>query len=135
MAQSTFEKYQQPPSPVDFESAKKNVRDKELVSALEAFYKSTTPPPETFAYPDSERELDDAKIAYAKEIDTFHQEYLPVLKAELDFQVNNRSTMDTTVTDIKMNYPLLHEEVEDELERREWFKDTKWMTNTVSTST
>jgi hypothetical protein len=25
---------------------------------------------------------------------------------------------------MRVNYPLIHEEIEDELERREWFKDT-----------
>jgi hypothetical protein len=53
-----------------------------------------------------------------------HQELLPVLEAELAFQKNNRTTSDTTVFDMKVNYPVIHEEIEDEIERREWFKDT-----------
>jgi hypothetical protein len=131
MAKSTFEKYQSPPAPIDFESAKKNVRDKDLVAQLESFYKSSTPPAEKHEYMATDIELDDAKISYAKDLETFNKDYLPVLKAELEFQVNNRTTMDTTMEQMKMNYPLIHEEIEDELERREWFKDTKYGVKTA----
>lgn len=125
-AESTAEKYQKPPAPVDFSAAKKKVRDQELLANLESFYKSTTVPAETYQYPAEEQELDDAKIELAKDYAAFLKEYIPALEEELAFQKSNRTTMETTVEDVQMNYPLIHEEVEDELERREWFKDTEF---------
>ena len=124
MSESTFEKYQAPPAPVDFASAKKAVRDQELVDALESFYKVSQPPPETYEVPAAELAEADVKIAFLKEVDALNKEFLPVLEEEINFQKNNRTSKETTIFDMKLNYPLIHEEVEDELERREWFKDT-----------
>jgi len=124
MSESMFEKYQKPPPPIEFGAAKKKVRDTELVDTLEAFYKSNKPPPETYALTEEEKTDMEQKIAYLKELDAVHKEFLPILEKEIDFQQKNRTTEDTTIFDMKLNYPLLHEEIEDELERREWFKDT-----------
>lgn len=124
MTETQFEKYQKPPPPIDFASAKKKVRDQELVEALEKFYASSTPPAEVHSLSAEELEEMDQKLAYARELDALNKEFLPVLEAELEFQATNRTTMDTTILDMKLNYPLIHEEIEDELERREWFKDT-----------
>lgn len=124
MSDAAFEKYQKPPAPVDFASAKKAVRDKELIDALEAFYKASKPPPETHEWPKEEAMKTEENIAYLKELDAVNKEFLPVLEAEIDFQKNNRTSTDTTMFDMMLNYPLIHEEIEDELERREWFKDT-----------
>jgi hypothetical protein len=124
MSEATFEKYQAPPAPLDFAAAKRKVRDQELVDALEAFYKSSQPPAETFQIPDGELEEAEINIAFLKELDALNKELMPVLQEEVDFQKKNRTTKDTTIFDMKVNYPLIHEEVEDELERREWFKDT-----------
>ena len=49
-----------------------------------------------------------------------------MIQNEIEFSKNNRTTTETTVFDMKLNYPLIHEEIEDELERREWFKDTEY---------
>ena len=49
-----------------------------------------------------------------------------MIQNEIEFCKNNRTTTETTVFDMKLNYPLIHEEIEDELERREWFKDTEY---------
>lgn len=119
-----FEKYQKPPPPIDFTAAKKSVRDKQLVETLEAFYKSSQPAPETFVMPESEVKNSEETIAYLKELDALHKEMLPVIEKEIVFFQTTRTTKDTTVFDMKLNYPLIHEEIEDELERREWFKDT-----------
>jgi hypothetical protein len=119
-----FEKYQKPPPPIDFAAAKKSVRDKDLVTSLESFYKSNQPPPETFSMPESDKKHSEETITYLKELDALHKEMLPVIEKEITFFQTTRTTKDTTVFDMKLNYPLIHEEIEDELERREWFKDT-----------
>jgi hypothetical protein len=124
MSDALFEKYQSPPAPIDFSAAKQAVRDKDLVSSLETFYKSSQPPPEVHDMPAIETQNSNETIAYLKELDSLHQEMLPVLEKEIDFFTTTRTSKDTTVFDMKLNYPLIHEEIEDELERREWFKDT-----------
>jgi hypothetical protein len=117
-----YEKYQSPPAAIDFAGAKKAVRDKGLVDILESFYTSNKPPAEVHSMPDSEKVAAEQKIAFLTELDKLHKEFLPVLEAEIDFQKKNRTTTSTTLFDMKVNYPLIHEEIE-ELERREWFKD------------
>ena len=124
MSESMAEKYKKAPEPIDFASAKKRVRDTELVDTLEAFYKSSKAPAETYELSEEEKTDMEQKIAYLKELDQVHKEFLPILEKEIDFQKSNRTTEETTIFDMKLNYPLLHEEIEDEIERREWFKDT-----------
>lgn len=126
-SEATHEKYKAPPAPVDFSGAKAAIRDKDLVASLEAFYKASTPPPVPHVMPKEELEASEKAIAYLKELDTLHKEFLPVLEKEIEFQQNNRTRKDTTMVDMMMNYPLIHEEIEDELERREWFKDTGYV--------
>ena len=126
MSESMFQKYQKPPTPIDFAKAKSAVRDTELVDALEAFYKSTTPPAEVHTMPAAEATKSEENIAYLKELNAFQKEFIPVLEKEIEFQENNRVTADTTLFDMQVNYPLIHEEIEDELEAREWFKDTEY---------
>ena len=43
---------------------------------------------------------------------------------ELAFMKKNRLNREMSVSDMKEIYPDIAEEVEDEIERREWFKDT-----------
>lgn len=124
MADSMAEKYTTDPTPIDFASAKKSVRDTELVSMLESFYTSNSPAPETYEMSAEEKTKSDETIAYLTELDAANKELLPVLEKEIDFFTTTRTTKDTTVFDMKVNYPLIHEEIEDELENREWFKDT-----------
>lgn len=121
---ATFEKYKAPPAPVDFSKAKTAIRDTDLVAGLESFYKASTPPPETHSMPEEDLKSTEEKIAYLTELDALHKEFRPVLEKEIEFQKNNRTSEETTMVDMQMNYPLIHEEIEDELERREWFKDT-----------
>lgn len=124
MSDSMAEKYAKPPSPIDFAAAKKNVRDKELVDTLEGFYKANKPPPEKHAITPEEMQDMEDKIAYLKALDKLHKEFLPVLEKEVAFHTQFRTSAETTTLDLKMNFPLVHEEIEDQLERREWFKDT-----------
>jgi hypothetical protein len=124
MADAMAETYQEPPAPVDFSKAKSSVRDKELVNMLESFYKSSKPPVESYVMPEEEIKHSEETIAYLQELDAVNKEFLPVIEKEIDFFETTRTTKETTVKDMRINYPLIHEEIEDELERREWFKDT-----------
>ena len=127
-ADALSEKYNAPPGPVDFGSAKSKVRDVELVGMLDSFYKANTPPPEVHTIPESEIKTAEETRAYLTELNTLHQEMLPVLDAEIEFYETVRTSVDTTIHDMRCNYPSIHEEIEDQLERREWFKDTEFDT-------
>lgn len=118
------EKYKEAPAPIDFNKAKQSVRDKDLIASLESFYKTSQPPPETYEMPASEIQDSVETIAYLKELDALNKEMLPIVEKEIEFYEHARTTSETTVFEMRVNYPLIHEEIEDELERREWFKDT-----------
>jgi hypothetical protein len=90
MSESTFDKYKKPPAAVDFEAAKKKVRDQDLVASLESFYKASKPPIETFAMPEQEKTEFGQKIAYLKDLDAVHKEFLPVLEV-------NRNTLEIVI--------------------------------------
>jgi hypothetical protein len=126
MSESLAEKYQSPPPPVDFVAAAKNVRDQDLVKQLQTFYQANQPPPEKHVMTDEERARSAENLAYLKELDALHKEFVPVMQEEINFMVKNRTTVDTTIHDWMVAYPAIHEEIEDELERREWFKDAGW---------
>lgn len=117
------EKYNKPPAPVDFASAKASIRDQELIASLEAFYKTASPPPEVYEAPEGVEEERAQVLEMFKESEAFDQELKEGVKAELEFMKANRTTLDTTIHDFKMNYPAIHEDIEDEIENREWFKD------------
>jgi hypothetical protein len=123
-AESMAEKYKEAPAPIDFNKAKQSVRDKDLIASLESFYKTNQPPPETYEMPASEIQDSVETIAYLKELDALNKEMLPIVEKEIEFYEHARTTSETTVFEMRVNYPLIHEEIEDELERREWFKDT-----------
>ena len=123
-AESMAEKYKEAPAPIDFNKAKQSVRDKDLIASLESFYKTSQPPPETYEMPASEIQDSVETIAYLKELDALNKEMLPIVEKEIEFYEHARTTSETTVFEMRVNYPLIHEEIEDELERREWFKDT-----------
>ena len=126
MTDALAEQYQAPPSPIEFAPAKSKVRDVELVDMLDSFYKTNQPPPEVHAMADTEVKAAEEKRAFITELDALHKEMLPVLDAEIEFFERVRTTVDTTTYDMRCNYPLIHEEIEDEIERREWFKGTEW---------
>jgi len=99
-AETMAEKYSAPPAPIDFAAAKKSVRDVPLVEALEAF-------------------IEDAKAGLA-----FTQEMIEDCEREIAFLRMNKTSRETSISDMKEVYPDIADEVETEIEKREWFKDT-----------
>lgn len=127
MTDATHEKFNKAPAAVDFTDAKKKVRDQELVANLEAFYKSASIPVESHVMPPQEKTKSEENIALLKQVDALNKEFIPVLEKEIAFLKNNRTNSETTLFDMQVNYPLIHEEIENELENREWFKDTEYI--------
>lgn len=54
-ADTMADKYSAAPSPIDFATAKKSIRDKALVDGLEQFAKSFTPPAETYEWSEDDK--------------------------------------------------------------------------------
>jgi len=123
-ADSMAEKYSGPPSAIDFASAKKSVRDKSLVESLEKMYKSSSPPPLTYEWSAEEQTAKSQMIEDAKEELAFTQEMIEDTEKEIAFLRVNKTTRDMSCSDMKEVYPDIANEIEGEIERREWFKDT-----------
>jgi predicted nuclease with TOPRIM domain len=117
------EKYSAPPADVDFAGYKKSVRDTSLVENLETFYKAASPAPETYEWSAEDKAEKLKQIDEAKGRLAFTQEMIEETEAELAFMRENRTTRETSGTDIKEAYPDIAEETEKELEERKWFKD------------
>ena len=122
-ADSQAEKYAAPPGPVDFASAKEAVRDKELVEFMEAFYKSAEIPPETHEWDQEDKNFKLAHFEQVKEQAAVYAELKEDTVKEIEFLKSTMTTEETTIHDLMCNNPTIHEEIEDEIERREWFKD------------
>eukprot|EP00980_Cylindrotheca_fusiformis_P025543 scaffold14008_cov124-Cylindrotheca_fusiformis.AAC.11 len=122
-ADAAAEKYNAPPAAIDFAGAKKKVRDGEMVDMLENFYKSAKPAAETFEWDPEDKAFKTEYFAQVKEQAKVYAELKEDLQKEIEFQKSTRTTADTTVYDLMCNNPTVHEEIEDEIERREWFKD------------
>ena len=123
-AEAMAEKYKSAPTPIDFGEAKKLVRDKALIDSLEQLYKSSTPPPEVYEW-SAEDKADKAKqIEEARAREAFTQEMIDDTVKEIAFMQANRTTRETSATELAEAYPDIAEEIEDEITRREWFKDT-----------
>mmetsp|Transcript_1625 Transcript_1625/g.2310 ORF Transcript_1625/g.2310 Transcript_1625/m.2310 type:complete len:166 (+) Transcript_1625:61-558(+) len=123
-AEAMAEKYAAPPTPIDFAAAKDSVRDKAIIDSLEKFYSSSSPPTEVYEWStedkaDKAQQIEDAKGRLA-----FTKEMIEDTERELEFMKSNRTTLDTSGSDLKEAYPDIAAEVETELENREWFKDT-----------
>ena len=87
-------------------------------------YKSNKPPSETYEW-SAEDQADKAKqIEDAKGRQAFTQEMIEDTEKELVFMRQNRLSRDMSVGDMKEIYPDIADEVETEIENREWFKDT-----------
>lgn len=123
-AEALAEKYSAPPTPVDFAGAKAAVRDKELVAALEKMYAGASPAPETHEWSAEEKANKAEQIEEAKVRQAFLQDVIAETEKELAFLKANRTTRDTDASDLKEIYPDIAEEIENEIENREWFKDT-----------
>ena len=63
-------------------------------------------------------------MAFLRDQSAFNEEALPVLKKERDFWKSIRTTKETTYLEMCENHPVIHEEVENELEARDWFSNT-----------
>ncbi|KAL7459604.1 hypothetical protein ACHAWC_011460, partial [Mediolabrus comicus] len=123
-ADAMAEKYSAAPGPIDFASAKKSVRDVALVDALEKMYKSSSPPAQTYEWSKEDQDaklqlIEDAKAGLA-----FTQEMIEDTEREIAYLRTHRTTRDVSTSDMKEIYPDIAEEVEKEIENREWFKDT-----------
>ncbi len=117
------EKYSAPPEKIDFAGYKASVRDQSIVESLEAFYATAKPAPEVYEWSaedkaDKQRQIEEAKGRMA-----FTQEMIEETEMELEFMKSNRTTRETSGTDIAEAYPDIAEETEKELEERKWFKD------------
>jgi hypothetical protein len=123
-AEGLAEKYAAPPAPVDFTTAKKSIRDKTLVDALEKMYSSSTPPPETHEWSAEDQATKAQQIEEAEGRMKFTQEMIEDTMKEIEFMKANRTTRETSGGDVLEAYPDVAEEVDREIENREWFKDT-----------
>mmetsp|Transcript_5950 Transcript_5950/g.5677 ORF Transcript_5950/g.5677 Transcript_5950/m.5677 type:complete len:169 (+) Transcript_5950:66-572(+) len=122
-AEAMADKYSSAPAAIDFAAHKSVVRDMSIIEDLEAFYASAKPAPEVYEWSsddktDKERQIEEAKGRLA-----FTQEMIADTETELEFMKANRTTRDTSGTDIMESYPDIAEETEKELEERKWFKD------------
>ena len=122
-ADAQADKYKAAPGAIDFAGAKSNVRDKELVDMFENFYKSAKVPAETHEWDADDQKAKVEHFAQVKEQAAFYAELKEDLLQEIEFQKSTRTTEDTTIYDLMCNNPTIHEEIEDEIENREWFKD------------
>ena len=85
---------------------------------------NNNPPAETYEWSAEARADKAAQIEDAKGRLAFTQEMIEDTEKELAFMKKNRLNREMSVGDMKEIYPDIAEEVEDEIERREWFKDT-----------
>ena len=117
-------KYAAPPTPIDFATAKKSIRDTSLVESLEKLYSTSKPAPLTYEWSSEDRASKAQLIEDAKAGLAFTQEMIDDTTREIAYLRVNRTSRDTSVSDLKEIYPDIAEEVETEIEKREWFKDT-----------
>ena len=122
-ADTQAEKYSAAPGPIDFKAAKESVRDKELIDFMEAFYKSAEIPAETHVWDQEDKDFKTAHFEQVKEQAAVYVELKEDTLKEIEFLKSTKTTKDTTIHDLMCNNPTIHEEIEDEIERREWFKD------------
>eukprot|EP00545_Synedropsis_sp_CCMP1620_P012311 CAMPEP_0119003138 /NCGR_PEP_ID=MMETSP1176-20130426/373_1 /TAXON_ID=265551 /ORGANISM="Synedropsis recta cf, Strain CCMP1620" /LENGTH=172 /DNA_ID=CAMNT_0006954707 /DNA_START=52 /DNA_END=570 /DNA_ORIENTATION=+ len=123
-AETMAEQYKVAPAAIDFAAAKKSVRDTQLIEALEKLYTSGAPPAENFAWSAEDKADKSAQIEEAKASLAFTQEMIADTEKEIAFMKANRTTRETSATELAEAYPDVAEEIEDEISRREWFKDT-----------
>lgn len=123
-AEAMAEKYNAPPSPIDFSGAKEAVRDVELVEALEKLYDSSSPPPEVYEWSAEDKAEKMQQIEEARTGLALTKELIADTEKEIAFMKANRTTRETSATELAEVYPEIAAEIEEEIENREWFKDT-----------
>jgi len=118
------EKYSSDPVPVDFKSDKASaIRAQDLLASLEDFYKSTTLPAETHAWDAADKAAKEAMIAEAEQDQADTRALIAELEELAALRKANRTSRETSVSDIYKMYPEIEEEVEKEIDERKWFKD------------
>lgn len=122
-AEVMADKYSAPPPAIDFGATKKVVRDKSMVDALEKFYKASKPPPKTYEWSAEDKASAQQQIDEAKSREAFTGELIDDAEKEIAFLKANRTTREMSYTEIAEAYPDLADEVDAELDNREWFKD------------
>ncbi len=122
-AEAMAEKYSAAPEKIDFAGYKAAVRDQSIVDSLEAFYATAKPAPEVYEWSAEDKADKQNQIEEAKGRMAFTQEMIEETEMELEFMKANRTTRETSGTDIAEAYPDIAEETEKELEERKWFKD------------
>jgi hypothetical protein len=90
---------------------------------METFYKSAKLPAETYEWDAEDKKFKLDHMEQVKEQAVVYAELKADTLKEIEFLKSTRTSADTTVYDLMCNNPTIHEEIEDELERREWFKD------------
>eukprot|EP00571_Detonula_confervacea_P017824 CAMPEP_0172297680 /NCGR_PEP_ID=MMETSP1058-20130122/604_1 /TAXON_ID=83371 /ORGANISM="Detonula confervacea, Strain CCMP 353" /LENGTH=169 /DNA_ID=CAMNT_0013006855 /DNA_START=46 /DNA_END=555 /DNA_ORIENTATION=- len=123
-ADTMAQKYAAPPAPIDFASSKKTIRDAALVDAIEKMYTSSSPPAQTYEWSTEDQSTKAQLIEDAKAGLAFTQEMIEDTQREILYLRENKTTRDTSTSDMKEVYPDIAEEVETEIEKREWFTDT-----------
>lgn len=123
-ANAMAEKYSGPPTPINFATAKKSVRDVALVDNLEKLYNSSKPSPLTYEWAKDDQDAKLQLIEDAKQELAFTQEMIEDTQKEIAFLRVNKTTRDMSCSDMKEVYPDIADEVEKEIENREWFVDT-----------
>jgi hypothetical protein len=94
------------------------------VENLEKLYSSSSPPPLTYEWSAEDQAAKKQLIEDAKAGLAFTQEMIEDCEREIAFLKANKVDRETSVSDLKEVYPDIAEEVETEIENREWFKDT-----------
>jgi len=122
-AEAMASKYAAPPPPIDFGATKKVVRDKAIVDSLEKFYSSAKPPPKTYEWSAEDKAFAQQQIDEAKSREAFTAELIEDAEKEIAFLKANRTNREMSYTEMAEAYPDLADEVEEELDNREWFKD------------
>jgi hypothetical protein len=122
-ADSMAEKYNSPPSAIDFAGAKSKVKGTDLVDSLEKFYSSASPPAETYEWSEEDKAGKASLIEAAKVDRTKAQEDVAYYKERLAVLKANRTTRDVTAAQFREVYPDIAAEIDQEIENREWFKD------------
>ena len=121
---SLADKYSVDPEPVDFASEKsKSIRAQDLVSNLEAFYKSSSLPAETAAWDPADKAAKEALVVEAEKDQAETNALIVEMEALLAARKANRTSRTTSVNDIYKLYPEIEKEVEGEIDERKWFKD------------
>jgi hypothetical protein len=122
-AEHMAETYTALPEPVDFTTAKSTLRNVELLESLESFYRNTQPPVVSHEWPEEDKADKLKQIEDAKDFTLLTHELIDNAERELAFLKANRITRETTAYELGIVHPDIKDEVEDELDRREWFKD------------